>query len=186
MLEQELTASQRALVETWERHMAAEFDTQSIEATMATMTAEPVVNHVPVMTGGVGAREVRRFYTEYFIGKHPPDTAIVPLTRTVGQTRIVEELIYQFTHTIEMPWMLPGVAPTGRHVEVALVVVVEFVEGKISGERIYWDQASVLAQLGALRVEQLPATGIEAARKVRDPSQEPSNALITRTSGSRG
>jgi carboxymethylenebutenolidase len=186
MLEQELTASQRALVETWERHMAAEFDTQSIEATMATMTADPVVNHVPVMTGGVGAREVRQFYTQYFIGKHPPDAAIVPLTRTVGQTRIVDELIYQFSHTIEMPWILPGVAPTGRHVEVALVVVVDFAGGKISGERIYWDQACVLAQLGRLEVEQLPATGAEATRKVRDPLLAPSNALITRASGSRG
>ncbi len=185
MVEQ-LTAAQRALVETWERHMAAEFDTQSIEATMATMTADPVVNHVPVMTGGVGAHEVRQFYTQYFIGRHPPDTAIVPLTRTVGQSRIVDELIYQFTHTIEMPWMLPGVPPTGRHVEVALVVVVEFDEGKISGERIYWDQASVLTQLGVLKVQQLPATGSEAARKVRNPAQEPSNALIARTDGSRG
>jgi carboxymethylenebutenolidase len=185
MPELELTASQRALVETWEQHMAAEFDTQSIEATMATMTADPVVNHVPVMTGGVGAREVRRFYTQYFIRRHPPDTAIVPLTRTVGHDRIVDELIYQFTHTIEMPWILPGVAPTGRHVEVALVVVVEFVEGKISGERIYWDQASVLAQVGMLEVAQLPATGGEAARKVRDPAQEPSNALIARWTGSR-
>src|ERR1044071_2325931 len=100
MPEQELIAPQRALVETWERHMAAEFDSRSIEATMATMTAEPVVNHVPVMTGGVGAREVHQFYTQYFIGRHPPDTAIVPLTRTVGHDRIVDELIYQFTHTI--------------------------------------------------------------------------------------
>ncbi len=186
MPEQELTASQRTLVETWEQHMAAEFDSQSIEATMATMTAEPVVNHVPVMTGGVGAREVRHFYTQYFIGRHPPDTAIVPLTRTVGPTRIVDELIYRFTHTIEMPWMLPGIAPTERHVEVALVVVVEFVDGKISGERIYWDQASVLAQVGVLEVGQLPATGGEAARKVMDPGQEPSNALIMRVSQSRG
>lgn len=77
MPEQELTAPQRALVETWERHMAAEFDTKSIDATMATMTADPVVNHVPVMTGGVGAREVRHFYTHYFIHRHPPGTTIV-------------------------------------------------------------------------------------------------------------
>jgi carboxymethylenebutenolidase len=185
MVEQ-LTATQRAMVETWERHMAAEFDSRSIEATMATMTDHPVVNHVPVMTGGVGANEVREFYTQYFIGRHPPDTAIVPLTRTVGQSRIVDELIYQFTHTIEMPWMLPGVSPTGRHAEVALVVVVEFHEGKISGERIYWDQASVLSQLGILDGQQLPTTGSEAARKVRDPRQQPSNALIARTGRSRG
>jgi carboxymethylenebutenolidase len=149
------------------------------------MTADPIVNHVPVMTGGVGPREVRAFYTQYFIGRHPPDVAIVPLTRTVGQARIVEELVYEFTHTIEMPWMLPGIAPTGRHVEAALVVVVDFVEGKISAERIYWDQASVLAQVGLLDLEGLPATGIEAARKVRHAAQEPSNALITRASSSR-
>jgi carboxymethylenebutenolidase len=182
MAEHELTA-QRALVATWEQHMAAEFESRSIEATMATMTADPCVNHVPVMTGGVGAREVREFYTRYFIGKHPPDVTIVPLTRTVGDTRIVDELIYGFTHTIEMPWMLPGIAPTGRRVEVALVVVVDFVDGKIGGERIYWDQATVLAQLGLLDVERLPATGREAAHKVRDPAQVPSNALIARVSG---
>ena len=110
----------------------------------------------------------------------------MPLTRTVGESRIVDELTYQFTHTIEMPWMLPGVSLTGRHAEVVLVVVVEFHEGKISGERIYWDQASVLSQLGILEVEQLPTTRSEAAPKVRDPAQEPSNALIARTDGSRG
>jgi carboxymethylenebutenolidase len=182
MLDNGSTAAQQVLVRIWEQHMAAEFESQSIDATMATMTAEPIVNHVPVMTGGVGARAVRDFYTEHFIHRHPPDTTIVPLTRTVGENRIVDELIYQFTHTIEMPWMTPGIAPTGRHVEVALVVVVEFVGGKISAERIYWDQASVLLQLGVLEIGHLPATGIEAARKVRDPALEPSNALIRRTS----
>jgi carboxymethylenebutenolidase len=181
MPEQELTAAQRALVETWEAHTAAEYDTRSIEATMATLTADPIVNHVPVMTGGVGAVEVREFYTRYFIGHHPPDTEIVSLRRTVGEARIVDELIHKFTHTIEMPWMLPGIPPTGRHVEVAVVAVVEFREGKISQEWIYWDQASVLAQLGLLEAGRLPATGSEAARKLRDPTQEPSNALIART-----
>jgi carboxymethylenebutenolidase len=185
MPDQDLTPPQRAMVQTWEQHVAAEFDTRSIEATMATMTADPVVNHVPVMTGGVGAREVREFYTRYFIGNHPPDTEIVPVNRTVGQTRIVDELIHRFTHTIEMPWMLPGIAPTGRRVEVALVVVVDFQDGKISGERIYWDQAAVLAQLGLLDATRLPAAGGEAAHKVRDPAQVPSNALIARAIPSR-
>src|SRR4029453_1568330 len=104
MTEPELTPSQRVMVDTWMRHMAAEFDTRSIDATMATMTAEPTVNHVPLMTGGVGGRNVREFYVEPFIGRHPPDTNIIPLTRTVGHNRIVDELIYEFTHTIEMPW----------------------------------------------------------------------------------
>lgn len=178
-----LTPKQQAMVETWEQHMAAEFKQKSIEATMATMSAAPVVNHVPVMTGGVGSREVRHFYGTYFIPGHPPDTEVVPVARTVGEDRIVDELIHKFTHTIEMPWMLPGVPPTGKRVEVAVVVVVQFDGGKIAGERIYWDQASVLAQVGLLDAKKLPATGIEASRKVVDPAQEPSNRLIMRASG---
>jgi carboxymethylenebutenolidase len=181
MPEQALTPTQRAMVDTWEAHMAAEFDTRSIDATMATMTSEPAVNHVPVMTGGVGVRNVRDFYSRYFIGHHPPDTKIVPVSRTVGHNRIVDELIHEFTHTIEMPWMLPGIAPTGLHVRVAVVVVVEFTGDKISAERIYWDQASVLAQLGLVDQQRLPVTGAEASRKVENAAAEPSNALIARS-----
>ncbi len=183
MTDQELTPAQRALVTMWERHMAAEFEEQSVEATMATMSAEPTVNHVPVMTGGVGAAEVRSFYGNAFLSRHPPDVTITPGPRTVGATRIVDELIYTFTHTIEMPWMLPGVAPTGRRAEVALVVVVEFEAGRVSAERIYWDQATVLAQLGLIDGAALPVAGAEAARKVRDVRSEPSNRLIERTGG---
>ena len=169
------TPEQQAMVATWERHMAAEFEGKSIDATMATMTSEPFVNHVPVMTGGVGSREVVPFYSTYFIPGHPPDTEVVPVARTVGDDRVVDELIHKFTHTIEMPWILPGVPPTGRRVEVVQ-------DGKIAGERIYWDQASVLAQVGRIDVKKLPVTGIEASRKVVDPAQEPSNRLIKRMS----
>ena len=177
-----LTPEQQAMVEMWERHTAAEFEEKSIQATMATMTSNPFVNHVPVMTGGVGSSEVRDFYSTYFIPGHPPDTEVVPVARTVGKDRIVDELIHKFTHTIEMPWILPGVPPTGKRVEVAVIVVVQFEDGKIAGERIYWDQASVLAQVGLIDAEQLPATGIEASRKVVDPEQELSNRLIKRVS----
>ncbi len=183
MMEQELNAEQRAMVEVWERHMDAEFKTKDIDETMATMTPDPLVNHVPVMTGGVGYDEVRRFYGTCFIPCQPPDTNFVPVTRTVGKDRIVDELIHKFTHTIEMPWILPGVPPTGRRVEIVVVVVVQFKDGKIAGEHIYWDQASVLAQIGLIDAEKLPATGIEASRKVIDASQEPSNSLIKRGRG---
>ena len=183
MMEQELNAEQRAMVEVWERHMDAEFKTKDIDETMATMTPDPFVNHVPVMTGGVGYDEVRRFYGTCFIPCQPPDTNFVPVTRTVGKDRIVDELIHKFTHTIEMPWILPGVPPTGRRVEIVVVVVVQFKDGKIAGEHIYWDQASVLAQIGLIDAEKLPATGIEASRKVIDASQEPSNSLIKRGRG---
>jgi carboxymethylenebutenolidase len=179
----DLTPEQRTMVDVWERHMAAEFESKSVEATMTTMTSEPSVNHVPVMTGGVGHAEVRLFYGTYFIPGHPADTEVVPVARTVGKDRIVDELIHKFTHTIEMPWMLPGVPPTGRRVEVGVVVVVQFKDGKISAERIYWDQASVLAQVGLVDAKKLPVTGIEASRKVVDPAKEPSNSLIKRVSG---
>ena len=177
-----LTPEQQAMVEMWERHMAGEFEEKSIHATMATMTSNPFVNHVPVMTGGVGSSEVRHFYSTYFLPGHPPDTEVIPVARTVGDDRLVDELIHKFTHTIEMPWILPGVPPTGKRVEVAVIVVVQFKDGKIAGERIYWDQASVLAQVGLIDAEQLPATGIEASRKVVDPEQELSNRLIKRVS----
>ncbi len=175
-----LTLEQQAMVEMWERHTAAEFEEKSIDATMATMTSNPFVNHVPVMTGGVGSSEVRDFYSTYFLPGHPPDTEVEPVARTVGEDRIVDELIHKFTHTIEMPWILPGVPPTGKRVEVAVIVVVQFRDGKIAGERIYWDQASVLAQVGLIDSEKLPATGSEASRKVVNPAQEPSNRLIKR------
>jgi len=177
-----LTPEQKAMVETWERHTAAEFEEKSINATMATMTSDPFVNHVPVMTGGVGSDEVIHFYSTYFIPGHPPDTEVVSVARTVGDDRVVDELIHKFTHTVEMPWILPGVPPTGKRVELAVIVVVQFRDGKIAGERIYWDQASVLAQVGLIDAEILPATGIEASRKVVDPAKEPSNRLIKRVS----
>lgn len=173
-----LTQKQQAMVEMWDRHTSAEFEKKDIDATMETMTDNPFVNHVPVMTGGVGYDEVKNFYTKYFIPAHSPDTEVEPVARTVGENRIVDELIHKFTHTIEMPWILPGVPPTGKHIQFAVIVVVEFEDGKIAGERIYWDQASVLAQAGLIDKEKLPVTGIEASRKVVDSSKEPSNRLI--------
>ena len=177
----DLSPAQRAMLDTWERHTAAEFGSKSVDATMETMTADPVVNHVPVMTGGVGSAAVRAFYSTLFVPAQPADVELTPLTRTVGTDRIVDELVYRFTHTIEMPWMLPGIPPTGRRIEVALVVVVDFEGERISAERIYWDQASVLVQAGLFAAGRLPVTGVEATRKVLDPEREPSNQLVSRT-----
>ena len=110
------------------------------------------------------------------------DIEIVPVSRTVGQNRVVDELILRFTHDVQMDWMLPGVPPTGKRVEVANVVVVEFdADGKLVSEHIYWDQAAVLVQLGLLDRARLPVTGVESARKVLDQRYCPSNELIRRT-----
>jgi carboxymethylenebutenolidase len=172
-----LTPAQQAMVELWDQHMAAEFGMKSVEATMATITANPVVVHVPVMTGGVGLEEVRHLYGTSFIPAQPPYIEIVPVSRTVGHNRIADELVGRFTHTAEMPWLLPGIQPTGKRVEVAVVVIVEFEDGRIVTERIYWDQASVLAQVGLVHAARLPIAGRETAEKVLRPSKLPSNTL---------
>jgi carboxymethylenebutenolidase len=110
---------------------------------------------------------------------------LTPISRTIGADQIVDEMLFSFTHTSEVDWMLPGVAPTGRRVEVPLVAIVKFVGGKVAHEHIYWDQASVLVQVGLLEPAGLPVAGAETARKVADKSQ-PSNALMTRWATSAG
>ena len=167
------------LVQLWEEHIRHEFDTKSTDATLATMVPDAYVDHVPVLTGGRGEAELRQFYATHFIPKMPPDMAMTPVSRTVGADQLVDEMVIRFTHSIEMDWMLPGIAPTGRPVEVALVVIVRFRDGKLAHEHIYWDQASVLAQLGLIDPATLPVAGADSARKVLDPTL-PANTLIRR------
>jgi carboxymethylenebutenolidase len=176
-------AADHDLAGVFDDHVAAEFVDMDLDATMATMTADPYVNHVPVMTGGVGLEGVRQFYGDHFIGKWPRDIEITPVSRTVGENQVVDELVLAFTHDIEMPQLLPGVAPTGKHVQLAFCVVVGFRDGKVSHEHIYWDQASLLAQVGLLDASQLPVTGAEQAGNVLDPRAHPLNELIRRSGG---
>jgi carboxymethylenebutenolidase len=150
----------------WEQHTAHEFATHDTEATLATMVDDAYVNHIPVLTGGHGKEALRRFYSTDFIPKMPPDTKLTPVSRTVGTDQLVDEMIFSFTHTMEMPWMLPGIAPTNKRVEVPLVAIVHFRDGKLAHEHIYWDQASVLKQIGLLTDSNLPVFGAETAHKV--------------------
>jgi len=172
-----LTVAQEYLRRLWEEHLRHEFDTHSTEDTLATMVEDAYVNHIPVMTGGVGQDELREFYSKRFIPQMPPDTEMTPISRTIGNNQLVDEMVFKFTHSIRMDWMLPGLAPTGKRVEVPLVAIVQFREGKLAHEHIYWDQASVLVQLGLLKAGTLPVAGIESARKALDPSL-PSNVLM--------
>ncbi|HUB33713.1 MAG TPA: ester cyclase [Bryobacteraceae bacterium] len=158
---------QEDLDRLWEEHIRHEFSTHDTEATLATMVEDAYVNHVPVLTGGSGRDALRTFYSRDFIPAMPPDTKITPVSRTIGEDQLVDEMIFSFTHTQDMPWMLPGVAPTNRYVEVAVVAIVKFRDGKLAHEHIYWDQASVLKQLGLLTDPALPVHGIESAHKVR-------------------
>ena len=172
-----LTPAQQVLNDLWEEHIRCEFATHDTEATLGTMVEDAHVNHVPVMTGGVGRDALRNFYSKHFIPQMPPDTELTPISRTIGNDRLVDEMIFKFTHTIAMDWMLPGIAPTGKRVEVPLVVIVGFRDGRLAHEHIYWDQACVLVQVGLLDANALPVTGVESARKALDPSL-PSNTLI--------
>ena len=155
------------LTRLWEEHTRHEFSTRDTEATLNTMVEDAYVNHVPVLTGGSGKTALRIFYERDFIPSMPPDTKLSPISRTVGDEQLVDEIIFSFTHTQEMPWLLPGIPPTNRYVEVALVAVVRFRDGKLAHEHIYWDQASVLKQIGLLTDLDLPVFGIESAQKVR-------------------
>jgi carboxymethylenebutenolidase len=157
------------LIRLWEEHTKHEFATRDTEATLNTMVDDAYVNHVPTMTGGFGKAALRDFYSRDFIPSMPPDTTLTPVSRTVGEDQLVDEMIFSFTHTQEIPWMLPGIAPTNRRVEIPLVAIVRFRGDKLAHEHIYWDQASVLNQIGLLPAATLPVFGAETARKVLDP-----------------
>jgi carboxymethylenebutenolidase len=165
------------LVALWEAHCRYEFETRDVDATMATMVAQPYVNHIPTMTGGVGHDELKHFYKNHFIGVNPPDFRLAPISRTVGENRLVDEFVVHFTHTMEIDWMLPGIAPTNRTVSIPMVAIVQFEGDKLVHEHIYWDQASVLVQIGKLDPHGLPIAGADEARKAVDKAMQ-SNALM--------
>ncbi|NVK43289.1 MAG: dienelactone hydrolase family protein [Oceanospirillaceae bacterium] len=169
----------------WDKHCEYEFSTRNVDDTMATMVAEPYVNHIPNLTGGVGYKELYRFYKYHFVDANPADTTLVPISRTIGATQIVDELLFCFTHDREIDWMLPGIAPTGRSVEIPLVAIVKFRGDKLYHEHIYWDQASVLVQIGVLDPQGLPVAGRETAAKLLDETL-PSNRLMAKWAESEG
>jgi carboxymethylenebutenolidase len=165
-----LSSQQQAIADLFERHMQAELD-GDLETTMATMVDDPHLNHVPVLAGGVGPEGVRSFYADHLVGKFfPPDVEVINVSRTVGSEQLVDELVIRFTHTTTIDWLLPGVEPTGKAVELAVVAIVKVDGDRIAHEHIYWDQASVLVQIGLLDPIGLPVSGAEQAQKVLDPT----------------
>ena len=161
-----------------EDHVRYEFSTRSTDDTLATMVDDAYVNHVPVLTA-VQVDELHEFYSKRFIPQMPPDTEMTPVSRTIGEDQIVDEMVFKFTHTMCMDWMLPGISPTGKGVKVPLVAIVRVRNGKVAHEHIYWDQASVLVQIGLLDPATLPVAGVESAKKLLDPSL-PANELMQR------
>ncbi|MDC0707786.1 hypothetical protein POL68_04830 [Stigmatella sp. ncwal1] len=165
----------------WDDHLHSEFKAKSTEDAMATMTDTPRVNIVPLMVGALNAEELKVFYSKHFLNQLPPDITISPITRTVGQSRIVDEFVLAFTHSIQMDWILPGIPPTGRRIEMAMVVIVQFDPHgvKIESENLYWDMGSIMLQAGLIDAS-LPVRGADHARQALNPVM-PMNELITRS-----
>ena len=164
-----LSAAQQAMNDLLDRHVKAELD-GDLDTTMATMSDNPHLHNVANMMGGVGRQGVRDFYRNHLVGKFfPPDVKMVNVSRTIGTDQIVDEVVISFTHTRAIDWLLPGVPPTRKKVEMAVAVIAGVKEGKITHEHIYWDQASVLVQIGLLNPARLPVSGAESARKVLNP-----------------
>jgi len=170
--------TEQTLSTAWDEHLASEFAAKSADQALATMTAEPHVNVVPLMIGARGRIELHDFYANHFLSQIPPDMEMLPISRTIGQGRVVDELIMRFTHSIRLDWILPGIPPTGKRVELPFVVIVQFEDDKLAHEHLYWDQASVLVQVGLLD-RTLPVRGGEIAAQVLNPTQ-PMNELIRR------
>jgi carboxymethylenebutenolidase len=164
------------LSSVWQQHLAAEFDAKDADQAVATMTAEAYVNLIPLMVGARGRDAVREFYATHFLPQLPPDIDVVPVSRTIGQCQVVDEMILRFTHSIRMDWLLPGIPPSGKHVEVPLIAIIRFDGDKIVHEHLYWDQASLLVQIDLLD-RTLPVRGGEVAAQVLNPTQ-PMNELI--------
>jgi len=170
--------NEKTLSNVWDQHVGAEFTAKDADQSVATMTAEAYVNLIPLMAGAHGRDRVRDFYANHFLQQLPPDIEIVPVSRTIGQGQVVDELIVRFTHSIRMDWLLPGIPPTGKRVEVPFVAIIRFDGDKIAHEHLYWDQASVLVQLDLID-RTLPVRGGEIAAQVLNPTQ-PTNELIHR------
>jgi carboxymethylenebutenolidase len=170
--------AEQTLSNAWDQHLNSEFAAKSADEALATMAEEPYVNMVPLMIGARGRSELHSFYANHFLSQIPPDMEMVTVSRTIGQGRVVDEMVMRFTHSIALDWLLPGIAPTGKHVELPFVAIVQFEGDKVAHEHLYWDQATVLVQVGLLD-RRLPVRGGETAAQVLDPTQ-PMNELISR------
>jgi carboxymethylenebutenolidase len=166
-----LTPKQQAMLAVWQQHTYAEFALKDPDAALAVMTENPYVFNVPSGTGGVGRAGVYDFYANQMLPSLPPDLELVSLSQTFGDNRIVEEFVIRFTHSLRMDWLLPGVPVTGRKVEVALVGVIGIEGGKVASEHLYWDQATVLSQLGVLD-HPTAAAGVGSAARLLELSRQ--------------
>jgi len=178
-MSEHLASAEEATNTLWEKHLESEFAHKDPTAALRTMTDNPRVTVVPTMVGGKGTTELHSFYARHFLNQIPPDMEVTSVSRTVGQGRVVDELVLKFTHTVQMDWVLPGIPPTGKRIEFAMVVVVYTEGDRISAENIYWDMGSIMYQAGLLSGPKLPVLGAEHARNMLSHAA-PLNELIPR------
>ena len=145
-----LTPDQQTLLAAWQQHTHAEFVLKDADATLATMTENPYLLMMATGTSCVGRAAVREYYADHFLSAIPPDLELASLSQTIGSDRLVEEMVVRFTHTIEMDWLLPTLRPSGRRAEFIIAAVIGFEDSKVAHEHIYWDQATLLSQMGIL------------------------------------
>jgi len=158
-------------------HIRHEFETRDVDATMATMIDDPYVNHVATLAGGVGHDMLKRFYKYHFVEQNSRERFSTTVSVTPGPDRVAIELVVRFRHDQMLDRYFPGIAPTGKMVELATLLIVKFRGDKLCHEHIYWDQGSALKQIGVLETGDLPVAGPEAARKVLD-EHLPSNIFM--------
>ncbi|KAF2013332.1 dienelactone hydrolase-like protein [Aaosphaeria arxii CBS 175.79] len=191
------------LEDIWNEHTRYEFEERDVPKTMATMVSQPYVNHIPTLTGGIGKERLTAFYTHNFIFANPEDTDLKLVSRTIGVDRVVDEFVFRFTHDKVVDWLLPGVPPTGRFLEIPFTSVVNMRGDRLCHEHISWDQATALRQAGLLpewtdfpyqidgkepgagkKFEvRLPVFGEETSRKLVDEGSVESNTLIEKDGG---
>ncbi|RDK41188.1 hypothetical protein M752DRAFT_302988 [Aspergillus phoenicis ATCC 13157] len=176
----------------WEEHTYFEFDNRSVEQTMATMSLVSQFNrltHCLKMTGGIGRDELTRFYRDHFIFNNPPDTKNELISRTIGIDRVVDKFIMTFTHDSEVDWLIPGIPPTGRKLEIPFMAVVNIRGDRLYHEHITWDQATVLKQLGLMPEGRPTEEALKFEHRLQGLRQQQKcviRALFRRTSCSRG
>ena len=137
-------------VRLWEQHVIGEFVEKNEDLSLSTMVEDAAVMHMPTRSGGKGKAQLKSYYRDLFIPSIPPQWQHTVTNRIVTDDTIVEEATVRLVHSKQMDWFLPGVPPTGKPIEVELVIVIQFRDGKMAAERIYWDQAAVLRQIGKL------------------------------------
>jgi carboxymethylenebutenolidase len=176
-MSEHMAPGEKATSALWDKHLESEFAQKSPDGALKTMTDNPRVTIVPTMLGGKGTTQLRDFYARHFLNQLPPDLEVVPVSRTIAQSRVIDELVLKFTHTMQMDWLLPGIPPTGKRIELAFVVIVYMEGDKIAAEHLYYDNATVLKQAGLITDPKLPILGAEHARNMLNHTA-PLNELL--------